>query len=227
MSIFFHEKLHRTAEVVEKMHACPVTICGAGALGANIAESLARAGFKQFKIIDYDRVEERNLSTQPYQRGDIGAFKARMMANMLYRAVGAKVEAQTQRLTDENVHKLLGGSTLVVDTFDNSVGRRIVKDWCAEAGTPCLHAGLAADYAEIIWNDRYRVPSPAHDDVCDYPLARNLVMLAVSVHHVLTRRRPALLSNVSTTSVLPPSSLWTFSSVRRWVCASTFAPTAR
>ena len=181
MSLFFHEKLHRTAEVVEKMHACPVTICGAGALGANIAESLARAGFKQFKIIDYDRVEERNLSTQPYQRGDIGAFKARMMANMLYRAVGAKVEAQTQRLTDENVHKLLGGSTLVVDTFDNSVGRRIVKDWCAEAGTPCLHAGLAADYAEIIWNDRYRVPSPAHDDVCDYPLARNLVTLAVSV----------------------------------------------
>ena len=33
----------------------------------------------------------------------------------------------------------------------------------------------------IIWNDRYRVPSPAHDDVCDYPLARNLVTLAVSV----------------------------------------------
>ena len=40
---------------------------------------------------------------------------------------------------------------------------------------------LAADYAEIIWNDRYRVPSPSHDDVCDYPLARNLVTLAVSV----------------------------------------------
>jgi molybdopterin/thiamine biosynthesis adenylyltransferase len=181
MSIFFHEKLHRTAEVVERMHAFPVTICGAGALGANVAESLARAGFKRFTIVDNDRVEERNLSTQPYQRGDIGAFKARMMANMLYRAVEAQVEAQTQRLTDANVHKLLGGSTLVVDAFDNSVGRRVVKDWSSETGTPCLHAGLAADYAEIIWNDLYRVPSPAHDDMCDYPLARNLVMLAVSV----------------------------------------------
>ena len=181
MSFFFHEKLQRTAEVVEKMHAVPVTICGAGALGANIAESLARAGFKQFIIIDFDRVEERNLSTQPYQRGDIGALKAKMMVNMLYRAVGAKVQAQNQRLTDENVHKLLGGSTLVVDTFDNSVGRRAVKDWCAETETPCLHAGLAADFAEVIWNDRYRVPSPTHDDVCDYPLARNLVTLTVSV----------------------------------------------
>jgi hypothetical protein len=33
----------------------------------------------------------------------------------------------------------------------------------------------------IVWNPIYRVPSPANDDVCDYPLARNLVMLTVAV----------------------------------------------
>ena len=181
MSIFFHETLHRTAEVVERLHAASVTICGAGALGANITESLARAGLRTFTLIDDDRVEERNLSTQTYQRGDIGALKAKMMANMVYRAVGAEVDARAQRLTDTTVQKLLGGSALVVDTFDNSPSRRLVKDWCAETGTPCLHAGLADGYAEVIWNDHYRVPSPAQDDICDYPLARNLVTLAVSV----------------------------------------------
>lgn len=181
MSIFFHERLHRSGEVIERMRGTAVTLCGAGALGANIAESLARAGFQRLTVIDYDRVEERNLSTQPYQRSDIGALKATMMANMLYRAVGAEVEARAERLTEANAPKLLGGSTLVVDTFDNSTGRGAVKAWCAETGTPCLHVGMAAGYAEIIWNDRYRVPSPAHDDVCDYPLARNLVTLAVSV----------------------------------------------
>ncbi len=47
---------------------------------------------------------------------------------------------------------------------------------------PCLHAGLAAgDYAEVIWDEVYRVPSAAQDDVCDYPLARNLVTLTVAV----------------------------------------------
>jgi molybdopterin/thiamine biosynthesis adenylyltransferase len=75
----------------------------------------------------------------------------------------------------------LAGSALVVDSFDNSVSRQAVKDACADACLPCLHAGLAAEYAEVIWNDLYRVPSPAHDDVCDYPLARNLVMLTVAV----------------------------------------------
>src|SRR5438552_1777779 len=41
--------------------------------------------------------------------------------------------------------------------------------------------GAAADYAEVIWNEVYRVPSAAQDDVCDYPLARNLVLLATAV----------------------------------------------
>jgi tRNA A37 threonylcarbamoyladenosine dehydratase len=42
----------------------PVTVCGAGALGAN-TESLARSGFGQLTVVDRDRIEERNLSTQP------------------------------------------------------------------------------------------------------------------------------------------------------------------
>jgi molybdopterin/thiamine biosynthesis adenylyltransferase len=86
-----------------------------------------------------------------------------------------------EELTPANARKLLAGSGLVVDCFDNSVSRQAVKDTCSEAGLPCLHAGLAAEYAEVIWNDRYRVPSPTNDDVCDYPLARNLVILTVAV----------------------------------------------
>lgn len=51
----------------------------------------------------------------------------------------------------------------------------------AAAGIPCLHAGLFADYGEVIWNERYRVPRDSGDDVCDYSLARNLVLLTVTV----------------------------------------------
>jgi molybdopterin-synthase adenylyltransferase len=44
-----------------------------------------------------------------------------------------------------------------------------------------LHIGLSTDYAEIIWDENYRVPDDVAVDVCDYPLARNLVLLAVAV----------------------------------------------
>jgi molybdopterin/thiamine biosynthesis adenylyltransferase len=181
MSIFFHEQLYRTDAVMAKLKDYPVTICGAGALGANLAENLARAGFGKLKVIDRDRIEERNLSTQPYYRSDVGAFKAKILANHLYRAIGTKVEAETKELTSANAAQLLKDSRLIVDVFDNSTSRQVVKDYADQTGTLCLHAGLASDYAEVIWNHVYRVPSDVNDDVCDYPLARNLVMLTVAV----------------------------------------------
>lgn len=133
------------------------------------------------KRLEENRIEERNLSTQPYYRSDVGAFKAKILANNLYRAIGTKVEAETKELTAANTAQLLKESRLIVDVFDNSASRQAVKDYADQTGIPCLHAGLSADYAEVIWNDVYRVPSDVNDDVCDYPLARNLVMLTVAV----------------------------------------------
>lgn len=181
MSGLLHEQLYRLSDVMARARVLPVTVCGAGALGANIVESLARQGFAALRVIDRDRVEERNLSTQPYVRADVGAQKARMLSNMIYRALGVEVEARTDELTTANAGKLLKGSALVMDAFDNSAARQVVRDYCAGAGVPCLHAGLTGDYAEVIWNEIYRVPSAAQDDVCDYPLARNLVLLTVAV----------------------------------------------
>jgi molybdopterin/thiamine biosynthesis adenylyltransferase len=181
LDIFYHERLHRTEAVMARLRELPVTICGAGALGANLTEALARQGFAHLIVIDRDRVEERNLSTQPYYRGDIGAQKAKIIANALYRALGVAVTGRVEELTAANAAKLLAGSGLVVDTFDNSVARQAVRDACAVSSIPCLHAGLAAGYAEILWNEGYRVPSATNDDVCDYPLARNLVLLTVAV----------------------------------------------
>jgi len=177
---FFHEALHRSEDTLRRIAEFPVTVCGAGALGANIIENLARQGFGRLAVIDCDRVEERNLSTQPYFRGDIGAQKAKILGNNIYRALGTAPVAHAVELTASNARKLFTGSALVVDAFDNSVSRRVVAETCSAMDIPCIHAGLANSYAEVIWNDIYRVPSDANDDICDYPLARNLVLLTVA-----------------------------------------------
>jgi molybdopterin/thiamine biosynthesis adenylyltransferase len=178
VSYFLHESLFRGQPLLARLASFPVTICGAGALGANLAETLARMGFGSLRVIDRDRIEERNLSTQPWHRGDVGGKKATMLAHMLYRAIKVEVEACPLELTSSNARRLLKGSGLIVDAFDNSVSRRLVGE--ARGATPCLHVGLAADYAEVVWDENYTVPSGARDDVCDYPLARTLVLLAVA-----------------------------------------------
>ncbi|NES82089.1 MAG: ThiF family adenylyltransferase [Moorea sp. SIO2B7] len=181
MSIFFHEQLYRTSELMTQLEDVSVTVCGAGALGANITENLARSGFAKLRVIDRDRIEERNLSTQPYYKSDVGAYKAKILTNNLYRAIGIAVDGQSKELTEANCGKLLRNSNLVIDTFDNSVARQVVGDYCQQNQLPCLHVGLYSDYAEVIWHDIYRLPSATNDDVCDYPLARNLVMMAVAI----------------------------------------------
>jgi molybdopterin/thiamine biosynthesis adenylyltransferase len=178
---FHHETLYRGAERLAPLANVSVTVCGAGALGSHLAENLARHGFQHLRVIDKDRIEEHNVGTQIYGAGEIGGWKVDVLRNRLFRGVGLEIEAMQKELTEKNARGLLRGSDLVVDTFDNSASRRAVQDMVRTLNVPCLHVGLAADYAEIIWDERYRVPEQNGVDVCDYPLARNLILLAVAV----------------------------------------------
>lgn len=181
-AFLYHERLHRGDALLARLRDLPITVCGAGALGANIVENLARQGAGRLTVIDRDRVEERNLSTQPYYRSDIGAFKAKILGNSLFRALGVTVTTQSVELAAGNAARLLAGAALVIDTFDNSVARAAVSSACVSSGTSCLHTGLSGDgFAEVAWDDVYTIPSDTGDDLCDYPLARNLALLVVAV----------------------------------------------
>jgi len=180
MEFLTHETHYRMPSAMQRLKDARITVCGAGALGANAAESLARQGVGTLVLIDRDRVEESNLCTQPYLRTDVGAPKARVMAHALTRAVGCAVSGQCLELGTVNARKLLKGSTLVLELFDNTVSRALVQKTCAELGIPCVHAGTHADYSEITWDPGYRVPDDTGLDPCNYPLARNLVLLTVA-----------------------------------------------
>lgn len=179
-SPFFHEERHAQLSVfAEKL----MTICGAGTLGGNLAETLARMGFAQLRIIDQDRVEMRNLSVQPYSRAEVGAPKARVLANTLYRAVQAKVEAQIITLTGENAAALLQSSALVIDAFDTSAARAAVSATTRLLSLPCLHIGFSADglYGNGQWEPHYQIPRELPGDPCDYPLTRPMALSLVAL----------------------------------------------
>jgi len=178
---FHHEQLYRGADTLARLAAARITLCGAGALGSHLADNLVRQGVGFLKVIDRDRVEEHNVSTQLYGEADVGAWKVEVLRNRLFRAAGVEIEAVNKELTERTARSLLKDSGLVVDTFDNSLSRRLVQEQCRALSLPCLHVGLFADYAEVIWDEVYRVPNDVAGDVCDYPLARNLVLLAVVV----------------------------------------------
>jgi molybdopterin/thiamine biosynthesis adenylyltransferase len=178
---FHHEQIYRGPEALARLAATRVTLCGAGALGSHLADNLVRQGFGPLRVIDRDRVEEHNVSTQLYGESEVGAWKVEALRNRLFRAAGVEVDAVNKELTERNARALLKDTAIVIDVFDNSASRRLVQETCRSLSRPCLHIGLFADYAEAVWDEAYRVPADAAGDVCDYPLARNLVLLAVAV----------------------------------------------
>lgn len=178
---FHHEAIYRGADQVAALASRRLTICGAGALGSHLADNLARQGFRDLRVIDRDRVEEHNVGTQLYGESDVGAWKVEVLRQRLFRATGVEIDAHRKELADRTARTLLQDGGLVIDTFDNSASRRLVQDQCRALTLPCLHVGLYADYGEVIWDERYRVPRDVPGDVCDYPLARNLILLVVAV----------------------------------------------
>jgi molybdopterin/thiamine biosynthesis adenylyltransferase len=179
--IFHHEQLYRGASLLQRLEALRITICGAGALGSNLADTLARQGASRLRIIDHDRVEEHNIGTQIFGHADIGAFKVEALRKHLFRATGIEIDPVRKQLIDSNAHALLKDSDLILDCFDNTAARALIQSHARRANTPTLHVGLNTDYCEIIWDPNYRIPRDVPGDVCDYPLARNLVLLAVVI----------------------------------------------
>ena len=60
-----------------------VAIVGCGAIGSNVALSLARMGIKRFLLIDIDIVEKGNISRQTYTHKECKMFKCGALKNQL------------------------------------------------------------------------------------------------------------------------------------------------
>lgn len=170
-SPFYHEERHRS---LAQVRDTPITMCGVGSLGGPIAESLARMGYARLTLIDNGRVEERNLSCQPYARADIGAWKVKALANALYRAVAAKITPVAALLDAQHSDAHLVSASLIIDALDNHAGRRAVSASANRLGIPCLHVGFSSDglYGSGLWEPDYPIPQDGEEGPCEYPLTR-------------------------------------------------------
>lgn len=179
-----HEINYRSKESFDKMNSASICVCGAGALGSNLINNLLRQGFQSITVIDMDRVEESNVSTQTYTMRDIGQKKVKALQSLMHQATKKVLNVIDKQLRESNAKKMLKGHSLIVDVFDNWESRQIVMSAANELGIECVHAGMSDDgFAEIKWNDTYNIPSfeAEQDDICDYPLAANLVHFTVAV----------------------------------------------
>lgn len=137
-----------------------VTVVGVGALGSHAALLLRG---HPLRVIDHDRIEQKNTLSQFHSKTGVGKNKAQSFQQTLNFLFGAKVEAIPHKLIKDNVRELLGDSALVIDCLDNGASRRVVQSFVRETKTPCLHGALAADggIGRVVWDDKFVIDDEA------------------------------------------------------------------
>lgn len=120
-------------------------VCGCGALGSVIAETLVRAGVGFVRIVDRDFLELSNLQRQVlFDEDDVAARlpKAIAAANKL-RRINSEIEIEpvVADVTYKNVARLAGDVDVIVDGTDNFAIRFLLNDFAVKHGKPWIYGG--------------------------------------------------------------------------------------
>ncbi len=120
-------------------------LCGCGALGSVIANTLARAGVGTLRIVDRDFLELNNLQRQVlYDEEDVrsGLPKAIAARNRLQQINSEiEIEAVVADLDHRNVKQLIDGVDVIVDGTDNFETRFLLNDVSIQSGIPWVYGG--------------------------------------------------------------------------------------
>lgn len=126
------------------LEAARVLLVGAGGLGSPAAYYLAAAGIGMLRIADDDVVDRSNLQRQIlHTDARIGTPKVESAAIALS-ALNPRttVEAIRERITSDNVERLLDGIDVVVDGADNFPARYLLNDACVKLGKPLVYGAV-------------------------------------------------------------------------------------
>jgi molybdopterin/thiamine biosynthesis adenylyltransferase len=134
-----------------------IVIVGVGALGSHVL-LLARNWDAQFKVIDFDRVEQKNTQAQMHTKMSLRHNKAQAIAKAMQGMFGLRIEANPNKLTRANSAQLLGyDADLIIDCTDNIAAREVIQWWHRDTTLPVLHGSLSAagDFARVMWTEHF------------------------------------------------------------------------
>ena len=122
-----------------------VLVCGCGALGSVIANTLARAGVGYLRLVDRDFLELNNLQRQVlYDEQDVRDHLPKAIAAKRRLAqINSEIEldAIVTDVNHLNLVELLAGIDVIADGTDNFETRFLLNDAAHQVGVPWVYGG--------------------------------------------------------------------------------------
>jgi len=131
-----------------------VLLCGCGALGSVLANTLARAGVGRLKIVDRDLVEITNLQRQVlFDEEDVaqGVPKAVAAARKLAR-INSEVEIEpvVADVDPTNIAEFASRADMILDGTDNFETRFLLNDYCVKHNVPWVYGGSIGAEGQVM-----------------------------------------------------------------------------
>ncbi len=122
-----------------------VLVCGCGALGSVLANTLARAGVGKLRLVDRDFLELNNLQRQVlYDESDVAAgLPKAIAAAQKLRGINSQIEIEplVADVDHTNIRALCDGMQLIVDGTDNFETRFLLNDAALSLNLPWVYGG--------------------------------------------------------------------------------------
>lgn len=169
----FHQRYSRHLLLPEiglrgqrRLEAARVLVVGAGGLGSPSAFYLAAAGVGHLRLADDDVVDRSNLQRQIlHVDADTGMPKVDSAETRL-NALNPRtvVEAIQERVTSDNVERILDDVDVVVDGADNFAVRYLLNDACVKLGKPLVYGAVHRFQGQVSVFDagRHRGTAPCY-----------------------------------------------------------------
>jgi len=128
----------------DKIAAAKILVVGAGALGNEVLKNLALLGIGHIHLIDFDEVQDHNLTRsvlfRAHHSGQPKATVAAQMANELNS--DCKIHAQYGDVLTDVGLGLVRDVNLVICCVDNREARLWINRMCWKANTPWIDGGI-------------------------------------------------------------------------------------
>ena len=176
-----------------------IVVVGVGALGSHVV-MLLRNTDAVLKVIDFDRVEQRNVASQFHGKPNVGKGKCGSIQQTMNFLFGKRIEIVPHKLTSENDEQLLSSADLVLDCLDNGAARRIIQKYVREpfgsvnavtnmkgvSSLPCLHGALDAEgsFGRVVWDENFKIDDETTTGAATCEDGAHLPFIAVTASYI-------------------------------------------
>lgn len=170
-----------------KIKQTRLLIIGCGGLGSNIVNILVRSGFSKFILIDYDKVELKNLNRQIFFMEQCGIKKViALQENLKKINPDLEIKIICKKINRNNLKEIIikEKPDIVIEAVDAAEIKKIIFEFCLEMEQKVICASGVAGYGDcenikIKRNKNFVIVGDMKKSIDDYkPLAPKVTAVA-------------------------------------------------